>query len=229
MRVHTKASDQAHLRFGVHSYPIDHPDRYALGLLATILGGGMSSRLFTEVRERRGLAYYVYGYNQGYTDTGTLFAQAGVDIARIDDAIQDDRGGVREDRCRGGGLGRAREGPQLRQGTARALAGGSEGDGHVRVARRGAREPVREPDEVLAGFDAVTAGDVQRVARDHHPRGPAEPRADRAVRGVRALRAAAGALRVAGRGDGAATGSASRVSTRPIPTSRSRHQPAGLR
>jgi predicted Zn-dependent peptidase len=72
VKVFAKTSDQAHLRFGVPSYPIDHPDRYALGLLATILGGGMSSRLFTEVRERRGLAYYVYAYNQGYTDTGTL-------------------------------------------------------------------------------------------------------------------------------------------------------------
>ena len=102
VEVHTKESDQAHLRFGVPSYPIDHPDRYALGLLATVLGGGMSSRLFTEVRERRGLAYYVYGYNQAYTDTGTLFSQAGVDIARIDDAITHDRGGVRADRRRAG-------------------------------------------------------------------------------------------------------------------------------
>ena len=64
VKVHTKQSDQAHIRVGVHSYPIDHPDRYTLGLLATVLGGGMSSRLFTEVRERRGLAYYVYGYNR---------------------------------------------------------------------------------------------------------------------------------------------------------------------
>src|SRR5438477_11881921 len=47
----------------------------------------MSSRLFTQVRERRGLAYYVYGLNHSYTDAGTLYAQAGVDIARIDDAV----------------------------------------------------------------------------------------------------------------------------------------------
>ena len=57
------------------SYPIDHPDRYALQLLATVLGGGMSSRLFLEVRERRGLAYYVFAYNNSYTDSGTLVAQ----------------------------------------------------------------------------------------------------------------------------------------------------------
>ncbi|HET9544704.1 MAG TPA: pitrilysin family protein, partial [Gaiellaceae bacterium] len=87
VKIHHKPSDQAHIRVGVPSYPIDHPDRYALNVLATVLGGGMSSRLFSEVRERRGLAYYIYGYNQGYTDTGTLFAQGGVDIARIDEAI----------------------------------------------------------------------------------------------------------------------------------------------
>src|SRR5881409_162268 len=87
VKVHTKASDQAHVCLGVHSYPLEHPDRYVLQVLSTILGGGMSSRLFTEVRERRGLAYYVYGLNHSYTDAGTLYAQAGVDINRIDDAI----------------------------------------------------------------------------------------------------------------------------------------------
>jgi len=71
----------------VPSYEIDHPDRYALQMVATVLGGGMSSRLFTEVRERRGLAYYVYGLNHSYTDTGSLYSQAGVDINRIDEAL----------------------------------------------------------------------------------------------------------------------------------------------
>src|SRR5262249_42567262 len=87
VKVSTKQSEQAHISLGVHSRPLDHPDRYALQLLATTLGGGMSSRLFTEVRERRGLAYYVYGLNHSYTDAGTLYTQAGVDIARIDDAV----------------------------------------------------------------------------------------------------------------------------------------------
>ena len=56
-------------------------------VLSTVLGGGMSSRLFTEVRERRGLAYYVFATNHAYTDAGSLYAQAGVDIDRIDDAV----------------------------------------------------------------------------------------------------------------------------------------------
>src|SRR6476620_3314898 len=87
VKVHTKQSDQAHIVLGARSYPMGHPDRYALQLLATVLGGGMSSRLFTEVRERRGLAYYVFGNNSSYTDAGSLYAQAGVDIQRTDDAV----------------------------------------------------------------------------------------------------------------------------------------------
>ena len=80
----------------MHSLPLDHPDRYAIQLLATALGGGMSSRLFSEVRERRGLAYYVYGLNHSYTDAGTLYAQAGVDIKRIDDAVSTIAGELRK-------------------------------------------------------------------------------------------------------------------------------------
>ena len=166
MRVHTKTSDQAHLRFGVHSYPIDHPDRYAMGLLATVLGGGMSSRLFTEVRERRGLAYYVYGYNQGYTDTGTLFAQAGVDIARIDDAISTVASEFAKVAAEPVGAGELEKARNYAKG--RLVLSLEDPKGMVMFGLRGAvlEDRLREPDEVLAGYDAVTAEDVQRVARD---------------------------------------------------------------
>ena len=86
--LHTKASEQAHLLLGVRGYELGHPDRYALQLLAVVLGGGMSSRLFTEVRERRGLAYYVHAANSAYTDAGTFYTGAGVDVSRIDEAIE---------------------------------------------------------------------------------------------------------------------------------------------
>ncbi len=87
VKLHTKPSDQAHVVLGARGYPIGTPDRYVVQLMTTVLGGGMSSRLFTEVRERRGLAYYVFATNNGYTDAGTTFARAGVDINRIDDAV----------------------------------------------------------------------------------------------------------------------------------------------
>jgi predicted Zn-dependent peptidase len=166
VRVHSKTSDQAHLRFGVPSYPIEHPDRYALSLLATVLGGGMSSRLFTEVRERRGLAYYVYGYNQGYTDTGTLFAQAGVDIARIDDAIATiakEFARIAAEPVAADELEKARN-----YSKGRLVLSLEDPKGMIMFGLRGEvlEGQVREPDEVLAGLDAVTSEDVQRVAQD---------------------------------------------------------------
>jgi predicted Zn-dependent peptidase len=166
VKVYSKQSDQAHVRLGVLSYPIDHPDRYALNLLATALGGGMSSRLFTEVRERRGLAYYIYGFNQGYTDTGTLFAQGGVDIQRIDEAVTTIAGEfqrIADEPLEQQELDKARN---FAKG--RLVLSLEDPKGTILFGLRSEvlEGRVREPDEVLAGFDAVTIEDVQRVAQD---------------------------------------------------------------
>lgn len=86
--VHYKKTDQAHLCLGVRSFPLTHPDRFVLEVLNVILGGGMSSRLFINIREKRGLAYYVRSSADFYFDAGTLVAQAGLDLKRIDEAIE---------------------------------------------------------------------------------------------------------------------------------------------
>lgn len=83
-----KKTEQAHVAIGFRTVGLDHPDRYALDMLSTILGGGTSSRLFHEVREKRGLAYYVRTSNDTYTDVGSLATTAGVDAKRIDEAIE---------------------------------------------------------------------------------------------------------------------------------------------
>jgi predicted Zn-dependent peptidase len=166
VKLHTKQSDQAHIRVGVHSYPLVHPDRYALSLLSTVLGGGMSSRLFTEVRERRGLAYYIYGHQQGYTDTGTLFAQGGVDINRIDDAVQTvvaEFARIAAEPIEADELEKARN---FAKG--RLVLSLEDPKGMIMFGLRNEvlEGNLREPDEVLAGLDAVTIEDVQRVAQD---------------------------------------------------------------
>jgi predicted Zn-dependent peptidase len=161
-----KQSDQGHIRVGVHSYPIVHPDRYALSLLATVLGGGMSSRLFTEVRERRGLAYYIYGHQQGYTDAGTLFAQGGVDIQRIDDAVSTvvgEFGRMAAEPIEPDELEKARN---FAKG--RLVLSLEDPKGMILFGLRNEvlEGTLREPDEVLAGLDAVMIEDIQRVAQD---------------------------------------------------------------
>jgi predicted Zn-dependent peptidase len=164
--LHTKQSEQAHVHVGVRGYQLGHPDRYALQVLAVVLGGGMSSRLFTEVRERRGLAYYVHAANDSFTDAGSLYTAAGVDVGRVDDAVRTVVAELRKvateplpadelEKARGYSKGRfvlRLESPQ----------------GMIQFALR--REllerEIEEPDEVLRHLDEVTAEDVQRVARD---------------------------------------------------------------
>jgi predicted Zn-dependent peptidase len=154
------------MRIGVHSYPLEHPDRYALGLLGTVLGGGMSSRLFTEVRERRGLAYYVYAHQQGYTDTGTLFSQAGVDINRIDDAVQTVVGEFRRIAAEPVEPDELEKARNFAKG--RLVLSLEDPKGMILFGLRNEvlEGALREPDEVLAGLDAVTLEDIQRVAQD---------------------------------------------------------------
>ena len=166
VRVHSKDSDQAQICVGVPSYPLAHPDRYALQLLGTVLGTGMSSRLFLEVRERRGLAYYVYGLNSAYTDAGTLYAQGGVDINRVDEAISvivEEFRKMAEDIVPADELEKARA---LAKGRFVLQTESPNGLILFGLRREVLEGTAPEPEELLAGLDAVTAEDVQRVAQD---------------------------------------------------------------
>lgn len=88
VRIHHKKTDQAHFGIGVRTVgTTDEKNKYPLTILAAILGGGMSSRLFHEVREKRGLAYYVRTGSENYMDCGHLTTFVGSDPKRIDEAI----------------------------------------------------------------------------------------------------------------------------------------------
>jgi predicted Zn-dependent peptidase len=172
VKLHTKASDQAHLVFGVRSRPLVDPDRYVLQVLATVLGGGMSSRLFTEVRERRGLAYYVFGTNHAYTDAGSLYAQSGVDINRIDEAvttIAEQFRSLAAEPVPSDELEKARNFAKGRFVLQLESPHGTIMFGLRREVLEGRAE---EPQAVLDALDAVTAEDVQRVAREVVEQGP---------------------------------------------------------
>lgn len=82
-----KETEQAHLLLGTRTFGGGHKDRYAADLLATILGGGMSSRLFLGIREELGLAYYINAFFHPYADAGYFAVSAGVDKQRVDLAI----------------------------------------------------------------------------------------------------------------------------------------------
>jgi predicted Zn-dependent peptidase len=166
VRVHSKASDQAHICLGVPSYPLDHPDRYPLQIVGTVLGSGMSSRLFTEVRERRGLAYYVFATNHSYTDTGSLYAQAGVDINRIDEAVETIARELRKIAAEPVPADELEKAKNVAKGRFVLQTESPHGMIVFGLRREVLEGRAPEPEEVLDGVDAVTAEDVQRVAAD---------------------------------------------------------------
>ncbi|MFH0912163.1 MAG: pitrilysin family protein [Patescibacteria group bacterium] len=88
IKIINKKTEQAHLILGVPALSAQDARKYVADIIAVVLGGGMSSRLFTSIRERHGLAYYVNATHDNYADAGDLTISAGVNIKKIDLAIQ---------------------------------------------------------------------------------------------------------------------------------------------
>jgi predicted Zn-dependent peptidase len=87
LRIEPRDIEQAHLCLAVHGFSRSHPRRFKLDLLNTVLGGGMSSRLFTEIREHRGLAYDISSYTEHFLKSGSFAIYAGVDPQKIETAV----------------------------------------------------------------------------------------------------------------------------------------------
>jgi predicted Zn-dependent peptidase len=156
-------TEQAHLAIGFPWLSRHDPDRHAATLLTHILGGGASSRLFQEVRERRGLAYSVYAYRTGYDDAGALSVYAGTAPARAAEALKVVTGEL--ERLADGVTERELE--VARGGIVGSMAMGLEDSG-ARMQRIGRslllHGDVPGFEEVTAAFAAVTVDDVRRVA-----------------------------------------------------------------
>jgi predicted Zn-dependent peptidase len=87
LRVESKDIEQTHLCLAVHGFSHSHPQRFAVDLLNTVLGAGMSSRLFMEIREHRGLAYDIHSYTEHFLNSGSFGVCAGVDPDKTETAL----------------------------------------------------------------------------------------------------------------------------------------------
>jgi len=163
MSVVGRDTEQAHVVLGVPGIARDDDDRYALGVLNAALGGGMSSRLFQEVREKRGLAYSVYSFSAHFTDAGLVGIYAGCSPAKLPVVLEVCREQVAQVVASGLSDGEVRRGKaQLRGGMVLGLE-----DTGSRMSRIGKAElagDLMSVGEVLRRVDAVTADDVRRVA-----------------------------------------------------------------
>ncbi|HXY94789.1 MAG TPA: insulinase family protein, partial [Acidimicrobiia bacterium] len=156
--------EQAHLVLGMRALPRDDPDRYALTVLDQVLGGGMSSRLFQEVREQRGLAYSVFSYRSAFVETGALAVYCGTSPGHVDEVL--DVVGHELDRLVSDGGIAAPELERAKGHLTGSLALSLESSSS-RMHRIGRAEltlgEVPDIDEVVARIDAVGPDDVARV------------------------------------------------------------------
>lgn len=160
-----KRTEQAHLSIGLPGVSLTHPDRYPTDLLSVILGEGMSSRLFVEVREKRALAYDVHSGVSHFLDTGAFVVNAGVDPKRVYDAVQtilEQIGSMRdtvpeEELAKSQNLSAGRL--QLRMEDTRAVASWG-GNQELLLGE------IQDLDDVIGNINAVTTDDLQRVANE---------------------------------------------------------------
>jgi predicted Zn-dependent peptidase len=162
-----KETEQYHVSIGSLGIPAKSEDRHAMAALNNVLGGGMSSRLFQEVREKRGLAYAVYSYHQGYSDAGAIKTYVGSTTGNIGDAVKviaEQLERIQEEPVSDEELERTRQ--QLKSSTLLALESTA-----ARMNRIGRSiitdSELLTPEEISARIEAVSTEDIRRLARTH--------------------------------------------------------------
>lgn len=166
VKIYSKKTDQAHLCLGVRAYNADHPDRYVLSVLSTILGGNTSSRIFREVREKRGLAYYVHTDNEEFHDCGYFMTQAGLRIADVAEAVKVILGEYSKMKERPTSLEELRRAKDYAKGKMILALEDTFKVASFYTSQELLRREIETPEEVLAKIDAVTVEDIQRVSKD---------------------------------------------------------------
>ena len=164
--IRNKELEQSHLCLGASSYPQNHDDRYSSYVLNTLLGGSMSSRLFQNVREKRGLAYAVFSGLSAYRDAGSFTIYAGCSneaVGEVIDLVVEELRGVKRAPVPGAELQRSKD--HLKGSLMLSLENTASRMSHI------ARQEIYFDrqfglDETLLGIERVTADDVQRVSAD---------------------------------------------------------------
>jgi predicted Zn-dependent peptidase len=162
-----KRAEQTNLCVGWRTVHTDHPDKFVMDMLNAVLGEGMSSRLFLELREKRGLAYDVHSYDANYTDAGHLVVYAGFapqNGAEVIAAIMREVARLRDEPVPDPELERVRD---FAKGRLELRLEDTRGVSGWLAAQELFLRRVRSVDEVCAIIDGITPQDIQRVAREH--------------------------------------------------------------
>ena len=161
-----KKTEQAHVVAGFPGYPELHKDYYPSKVLAVLLGGNMSSRMFLSVREHQGLAYYINTTTDDYTDTGTFSTNAGVSLDGIERAIvaiMKEYQRVLDEPIPQSELKKAQE---FLKGKMVLRLEDSEEYAHLLGKYELLYQKSRTPEEIMKQIDKVTVNDLKRVSKD---------------------------------------------------------------
>ncbi|HKW07228.1 MAG TPA: pitrilysin family protein [Candidatus Dormibacteraeota bacterium] len=164
--VRRRDTEQAHICLGARAMSYMHRDRYAFDLLNTVLGEGMSSRLFLNIRERLGLAYDVHSFSQKHRDTGYLAVYIGVDPKKAVDAVNGVMTELRslaDNEVSADELARAKE---FTKGRLRLELETTNGVAFWLTYQESLLGEIKTIDEELAQVETVTAADLKRVAAE---------------------------------------------------------------
>lgn len=162
----TKDTEQVHLCLGTPGMPLDHDQIYTFQLVNTILGGGLSSRLFQEIREQRGLVYSIYSYHSSYYDTGIFCVYAGLSKENVSPALElifKEIKDIRDNGVTDQELRRAKD--QLKGNLLLSLE-----NVNTRMSRLGKSQmylgKVVSPEEIVQRIEKVSGQDIKNLARE---------------------------------------------------------------
>lgn len=166
IKIANKKTDQAHFCIGVRSFEIGNAQRYAMSLFNTIMGGNMSSKLFVELREKRGLCYYISSDNDTYLDTGTWVIQAGVDIERYDEALKACLELLAHTKEHGVTDTEVSKAKQYLKGRMALGLEDSKGIANLYGINLLLEDNIRTPDEIISAIEDVKTEDVNNLAKE---------------------------------------------------------------
>jgi len=160
-----KKTEQGHIIIGVEALPARHNDEYTEKMLSVILGGNMSSRMFMNVREAKGLSYYIRTTTDDYSDVGALSTSAGVDLTRVDLAIEAILEEYKKIQDAPVGAEELKKAKEYMKGKIILRLEDSEEYAHL-MGKQGLLYPeIESVEQIIQKVDAVTAEDVQRLAK----------------------------------------------------------------
>lgn len=161
-----KKTDQTNLSLGFRAFATDHEDQYVMDVLSTVLGGNSSSRLYERIREKAGLAYYIYSYDESFQDVGYFTVQSGVGNDKCERAIgmiMEEIRRLKTEKVSPEEIARAKS--HIKGRMAIALESSSSLANFV-TSQELLTGKILTPQEKFVKINAVTAEDVQRIARD---------------------------------------------------------------